>query len=147
MWKCHFMLNIPVKLCVETGSVGIGRPRPIVDVCAFNKILATVKWSLCSDKTTKQLSSNRLQWSRTMGRVWSKPKKRMCNIIGMWSVQSISGIPSIMISVNSITATLHLTGGKFILPFYREHLNILMKKEQWKTKISPMKAADQALWF
>lgn len=34
---------VPVKLCDETGSVGMDKPNPIFDVSAFNKIFATVK--------------------------------------------------------------------------------------------------------
>lgn len=122
---------VPVKLCIETDSCGIVMPKAIFVVCEFNKIFATVKWSLCSANTiyemkngknieffecinrkshrfTRRFSKSCLQWSRTIGRVWSKPKNKMCNIIGTCSVQSTSGMPSITISVNSITATLHL---------------------------------------
>lgn len=114
--QCRSLINytyrtsipiVPVKLCWETGTGGVGRPRPSRVVSRFRRTWAMVSWSELLAKTSNRLSNNCLQCWWTKGRLWSMPNNAMCSINGMWIDQSISS-ESDGKSFSNMTAMLHL---------------------------------------
>lgn len=105
---CNWVaIGLPVKLCMMTGSGGVGRPSPSSTVLRLRSICATDRWSAWSARTSSRLSSSCLQCSCTSVREWSRPRNAMWSISGTWIDQSTS-TTSTTTSVSSITATLHL---------------------------------------
>lgn len=96
-----------MKLCWETGTGGVGNPRPNRIVSRFKRTWAMVNWSELLARTSNRFNNSSLQCWCTKGRLWSIPNKAMCSINGMWIDQSMSS-ESDGKSLSNITAMLHL---------------------------------------
>jgi len=100
-------MNSPVKLCWETGTGGVGRPRLRRIESRFKRTWAMVSWSELLANTSNKFSNSCLQCWWTRGRLWSMPNNAMCSINGMWIDQSMSS-ESDGKSLSNMTAILHL---------------------------------------